>query len=106
MNAEVYPDLLESLGFIDPIVPNNGRTLRHRDREVPTLYFNSNKDHRIYFATFARNRDLFPDDLWEDFPGYVKVKDRGPIYRAIVPRQGKEHLAFSDLINRSPPCTH
>jgi hypothetical protein len=102
MNKEAYPELLESLGFIGTFPPNDGNRLRHRDRDVPTLYFNSNRDRLIYIAVFARERDMFPDDLWEDFPGYVKVKDRGPTYRAIVPRQGKEHLALSDLINRSP----
>jgi hypothetical protein len=105
MNSEAYPELLESLGFVDIGRPNDGNRLRHRDRDVPTLYFNSNKDHRIFFAAFARERDIFPDDLWEDFRGYVKAKDSGPTYRAIIPRQGKEHLAFSDLINRSPAST-
>ena len=75
-------ELLQSLGFADPLQPNTsywaGRALRHRVRRFvdvparqessddafwPTLYWHSNGDHN-YFSTPERDRAHFGAMFW------------------------------------------
>lgn len=103
MNSEVYPELLQSLEFVDPTVT---KKLRHREREVPTMYFNHNQAGLVYFTTYLRDKGMFPDDLWEIFERQVKKKDRDPKFRNIVPKQSMESRAFSALVDHAPAYAH
>ncbi len=75
MNKDDYIHLFEWLGFWCqdghgnrlPVADayNRGRTLRHDDGRVPTIYFNGN-DSGVYFVVRLEDSRHFIADLWHE----------------------------------------
>ena len=101
MTADQFVDLFGELGIYDHRgVPNGGRVLKHSRVDLPTLYFNRNKDVGVYFVGHLCDQDHFPETFWARIPdNLVKARDRQFADRLpIVPRAGRERRAFELLL--------
>ncbi len=95
MNSDAYFMIFRELGFHDIELR---KKLKHR-RGVPTVYFNRQLGGKVYFAIMAKERDMFRDNLWV-FIDACQKKDDKPNIRTVVPKIGKERLAFADIIGK------
>ena len=94
MNSEAYDQLFRELGFVQIELR---KTLKHPRRPVPSLYYNRGRDAVVFFTGYARDRSLYPGELW-DFIEPRQKKDRRPDLITVVPKQGKESEAFRNLV--------
>ena len=97
MDAAGYLELFQKLGFQAKEKPNDGRILRHKTKNVPSLYFNRSRHGRICFVGIAEDEHLFPTGLWERIPPQ-KPKDDLPTRITLVPKAGREEEAFRILL--------
>ena len=98
MLAEEYVEIFDELGIYDhQEAPNLGRTLKHPGTDLPSLYFNRNRQIGVYFTGYLEDERHFPEHPWERIPDYmVKRGDRGRLN--VVPMAGRERRAFESLL--------
>ena len=95
LSKEQYTDVFRELGFYDI---STGKTLKHQ-KSIPSIYFNS-KYGAVFFVVYAKDRHRFHSSLWKQIPPQRR-KDAKPKFLTVVPRGGKEHEAFKQLLNLS-----
>ena len=106
MTKDEYIELFKSLRFHCKdkqgnrlpveIAYNAGRTLRHPDTMLPTVYFCGN-EHGVYFVVKSSQNDRF-GSAWRVF-GPQKDSDNNPRYMTLIPLSGFERVAFEGLLS-------
>ena len=94
----MFRQILKALGFEGEIAVT--KVLKHK-HPVPSMYFNSNANHEIYFTAQEKDMSRFPANLWLRVEERMKVKgkDTLPGKINVVPKFGKEEEAFRRLLN-------
>ena len=97
MDAEKYIELFRELRFHNKEKPNDSKVLRHKAKSIPSLYFNRNKERRVYFVGYVQDEHRFPHYLWTRICPQ-KDKDDKPNLMTLVPKAGRERQAFEELL--------
>ena len=92
LSVEEYTSLFQRLGLYDVKV---GRTLKHRE-PIPSIYFNC-RYGAVFFVAYRKDEPRYHRDLWDQIPPQ-KRRDAKHNLITILPRSGKEHDAFSQLL--------
>ena len=96
MAADGYRELFRSLGFHEKERPNDDRTLKHKKKAVPSLYFNRSGG-LVCFVGYLSDEHRYPASLWDRIPPRKRTDDK-PSLITIVPKAGKEEEAFAALL--------
>ena len=93
----MFRQILKALGFEGDIAVC--KVLKHR-LPVPSMYFNSNANHEIYFTAWEKDLSRFHPGLWARVEGSMKVKGKNlqPGKINVAPKFGKEEEAFRKLL--------
>ncbi len=93
MNSATYFEIFREQGFYNIKLRE---TLKHLQL-IPTVYFNRKRSGFVYFTILAEERARFSDNLWV-FIDACQKKDNKPNFCTVIPKLGKERIAFSDII--------
>ena len=99
MTSETYVNLFDELGIYDHQgAPNLGRTLKYGGVDLPSLYFNRNRESVVYFTGYMEDISYFPESLWVPIPDHkLKLSDGGRLN--IIPKAGRERRALQSLLD-------
>lgn len=99
LGESMFRQILKKLGFIGDVAVT--KVLKHRD-PVPSIYFNSNREHKIFFTAKESDLSRFHPSLWIRAEGRMQIKNKdledGKIN--LVPKLGKEEEAFKSLLGK------
>ena len=98
MTSETFVDLFDELGIYDhQRAPNLGRTLKYGGADLPSLYFNRNREGVVYFTGYMEDKGYFRESLWEEIPDHrLKLSDGGRLN--IIPMAGRREACLSVFI--------